>query len=91
MACIRNLCISSRVNTYLYNSAWSRMGIFDENGTCVGAIGHNAVEWEEDSDPVPMEVYNQIALGNNDQFNVRDSYEVISRSDTSEVFINPIF
>lgn len=38
-----------------------------------------------------MEVYNQIALGNNDQFNVRDSYEVISRSDTSEVFINPSF
>ena len=39
------------------------MGNFDENGTCVGAIGYNVFEWEEDSDPVPMEVYNQIRAG----------------------------
>jgi len=86
----------SHAETYLYNGVWSRVAIFDQEGNCVGAVGYNIFETDEETEGEPMAIYNQIALGNDYQFDVRDSYIVVKKSDAGEtatvdVYYSPVF
>lgn len=86
----------SQIETYLYNGVWSRIAIYDKEGNCVGAVGYNTFESDEENEGELMAVYNQIALGNDYQFNVKDSYTVVKKSDVGEtatvdVYYSPIF
>lgn len=85
-----------QAETYLYNGVWSRVGIYDENGQCLGAIGYNTFGPDEGADGEPMAIYNQIALGNDYQFNVKNTYTVVANSSTGEtatvdVYYSPVF
>ncbi len=75
----------SQSNTYLYNGVWSRVGIFDDNNNCVGAVGYNIFEPDEEAEDEKMSIYNQIALGNDYNFNVKHSYNVVKEFDAGEV------
>ena len=75
----------SQSNTYLYNGVLSRIGIFDDNNNCIGAVGYNIFEPDEEAEDEKMSIYNQIALGNDYQFNVKHSYNVVKEFDAGEV------
>ena len=61
---------------------WSIMDIFNANGELVGAIGYNVYEPYEGAEDLPAAIYNQIALGNDYQFDVRESYKVVKETDS---------
>ena len=58
--------------------------VFNEDGICVGKMGCNYYDLYEGEEDNPQAIYNQVALGNHYQFDVRNSYEVICRSDVIE-------
>lgn len=62
---------------YLYSGLWSRVGVYNTDGVCVGAIGYNVYDPDEVEDGEPMSIYSQIALGNDYQFNVRETYRMV--------------
>ncbi len=69
--------------------AWNRMGIYDENGTLVGAIGYNIYDTTQTE---PMAIYNQIALGNHYQFAVGgEEYHNTVTSDTFVTSTMPVY
>lgn len=74
---------SDTAGHYLYSGMWSRVGVYDENNSLVGAIGYNICD-DGASLEEPMSVYHQISLGNDYQFNVHDTYEIATKSDTFE-------
>lgn len=86
----------SQVETYLYSGVWSRVAIYDKEENCVGAVGYNIFEWDEETEGELMAVYNQIALGNDYQFDVKGSYTVVRKLDagetaTTDVYYSPSF
>lgn len=58
--------------------------IFDEGGICVGKIGRNYYELYEGAEDNPQAIYNQVALGNHYQFDVRNTYEIVRSDDIIE-------
>ncbi len=58
--------------------------IFDENGICVGKMGRNFYELYEGEEDNPQAIYNQVALGNHYQFDVRNTYEIVRSDDIIE-------
>ena len=81
---------------YLYQGVWSRVGVYDTNGNCVGAIGYNIYDADEYVAGEPMSIYHQIALGNNYQFNVHETYTIVKETDqyqtaTVDVYYAPNF
>ena len=82
--------------SYLYNGAWSRVGVYGADGVCVGAVGYNTYIASEVVEGEPMSIYHQVALGNDYQFNVRETYTVIKETDqcqtaTTDVYYAPGF
>lgn len=75
----------SQTETYLYSGVWSRVGIYDEEKNCVGAVGYNTFELDEGAEDELMAIYNQIALGNDYQFDVKNSYTVVKESNAGEI------
>ena len=67
--------------SYLYSGAWSRVGLYDADGNCVGAVGYNIYDVNEVVADEPMSIYSQVALGNDYQFDVRETYTVIKEND----------
>ncbi|GHV11388.1 hypothetical protein FACS1894219_02440 [Clostridia bacterium] len=59
----------------LYSGAFSVVDFYDRSGAFVGSAGYNTFEVAEDSEYLPAEVYNQIGLGNDYHFVVRDEDE----------------
>lgn len=57
---------------------------FNEDGICVGKMGCNYYEVYEGEEVNPQAIYNQVALGNHYQFDVRNSYEIINQSNVIE-------
>lgn len=53
---------------------FSKAGIRNEKGILAGIVGYNIYDGTEND---PKIIYNQIALGNHYQFDVRDSYKVV--------------
>ena len=62
------------LRTYDCPGLFSKAGIRNEKGILAGIVGYNRYDRAEDD---PRVVYNQIALGNHYQFDVRDSYKVV--------------
>lgn len=62
------------LRTYDCPGLFSKAGIRNEKGILAGIVGYNIYDGAEDD---PRVVYNQIALGNHYQFDVRDSYKVV--------------
>lgn len=61
---------------YEFLSAFSKHIINNENGLCVGVVGYNVYEPLKGGEDDPRAIYSQLALGNNYQFDVRNTYEV---------------
>lgn len=85
----------SQTETYLYSGVWSRIAIYDEEENCVGAVGYNIFDLDEEAEDELMAIYNQIALGNDYQFNVKNSYTVVQKTDVGEtatvdVYYSPV-
>ena len=73
-----------QAETYLYSGVWSRVAIYDSDKNCVGAVGYNIYESDEETEGELMAIYNQIALGNDYQFDVKGSYTVVKKADAGE-------
>lgn len=67
---------------YGFITAFSKLNFFNEKGECVGVIGYNIYELYEGAEDNPMAIYGQIAIGNNYQFNVKNSYKVVNETDS---------
>ena len=85
----------SQAETYLYGGVWSRVAIYDKEENCVGAVGYNVFDLDEEAEDKLMAIYNQIALGNDYQFDVKDSYTVVQKTDVGEtapvdVYYSPV-
>lgn len=85
----------SQNETYLYSGVWSRIAIYDKEGNGVGAVGYNIFESDDENEGELMAIYNQIALGNDYQFDVNGSYTVVKKSDAGEtatvdVYYSPV-
>ena len=70
-----------QASNYLYSGVWSRVGIYDADGTCVGAVGYNIYDAGEVVEGEPMSIFHQVALGNDYQFNVRETYTVVKETE----------
>ncbi len=86
---------ASTESIYLPDFAWSCVGIYDEEGNCVGAVGYNIFEPSGGTEEERMSIYNQIALGNDYRFDVKDSYRRIKETDQGEtarvdVYYSPV-
>lgn len=85
----------SQAENYLYSGVWSRVAIYDTEENCVGAAGYNTFELDEETEGELMAIYNQIALGNDYQFDVKGSYTVVKKLDAGEtatvdVYYSPV-
>lgn len=70
---------------------WSTVDIYNENNKCVGAMGYNIYELYEGAEDDPRAIYNQIALGNNYHFDVRDSYTVVKEFEYGTTAITDVY
>ncbi|MDE7284148.1 MAG: hypothetical protein K2N85_11300, partial [Lachnospiraceae bacterium] len=50
--------LDSQNETYLYSGVWSRIAIYDKEGNCVGAVGYNIFESDEENEGELMAIYN---------------------------------
>jgi hypothetical protein len=62
------------------SGVWSVLEILDGGGGQIGAVGYNIYEEYEGAEDLPQAIYNQIALGNNYSFDVRDSYRAVEET-----------
>ena len=62
-------------------SVFSKYNIRNEDNVCVGVVGYNMYKPYENAKDDPRAIYSQIALGNDYQFNVRDTYDVINETE----------
>ena len=76
---------------YLYNGAWSRVGLYDAEENCIGAVGYNVYEPNEAITDEPMSIYSQIALGNDYQFNVHETYTVVKKTDQHQTAMVDVY
>ena len=63
------------------SGVWSTLDIFNDKNERVGAVGYNIYELYEGAEDEPNAIYNQIALGNDYQFDVRNSYNIVKETD----------
>ena len=79
-------------NVYGLMSCFSKNYIYDKNGECVGAVGYNVVPSDLNEDSlIPIAIYNQIALGNDYRFDVKEKYDVVSSSDKTETALTDVY
>lgn len=62
-------------------SVFTKYSILNEDKVCVGAVGYNIYENYPGSEDDPRAIYNQICLGNDYHFDVRDGYNVVNKTD----------
>ncbi len=75
-----------------YASVFSPHYIFDENDNCVGLVGYNIIPQELSGEElIPNAIYNQIALGNDYCFDIREKYDVVSSSETCEKALTEVY
>ena len=65
-------------------SVFSKYDILNKDKELVGVAGFNVYEPYEGAEEEPAAIYNQIALGNDYQFDVRDSYNVVNETETGK-------
>ena len=69
-------------HSFFYEILLPVFDIYDENGNHAGAVGYNRYEEYEGAEDDPRAIYNQIALGNNYRFGVRDSYDITRETES---------
>lgn len=72
-------------------SVFSKYDILNKNNMSVGAAGFQIYEPYEGAEEDPIAIYHQIALGNDYQFDVRDSYEVVNKNESGETAIVDVY
>ena len=71
-------------------SVFSKYNILNEEKTLVGVVGFNKYEAYEGAEDEPAAIYNQIALGNDYQFDVRENYKVMNETKTGVTAITGV-
>lgn len=72
-------------------STFSKYNILNEDKVLVGIAGYNKYEVYEGAENEPAAVYNQIALGNDYHFDVRDTYKVINETETGVTAVTDVY
>ncbi|MDD6186566.1 MAG: hypothetical protein PUB11_00725 [Oscillospiraceae bacterium] len=79
-------------NPLIFGGLFSVYNIADGDSAIVGTVGYNIIPADLTSeDFIPQAIYNQIALGNDYFFDVRESYTVVDSSDGCETAIVNIY
>lgn len=79
-------------NSKVYASVFSPHYIFDGSDNCVGLVGYNIIPQELSGEElIPNAIYNQIALGNDYCFDIREKYDVVSSSETGETALTEVY
>lgn len=79
-------------DVYELMSCFSINYIYNDNNKPVGKVGYNVMPSDLDKESViPIAVYNQIALGNDYCFDVREKYDVLKSSSESETALTNVF
>lgn len=71
-------------------SVFSKYNILNEEKTLVGVVGFNKYEAYEGAEDESAAIYNQIALGNDYQFDVRENYKVMNETKTGVTAITDV-
>lgn len=75
-----------------YISVFSPNYIFDGNDNCIGLVGYNIIpQGLSGEEFIPNAIYNQIALGNDYCFDIREKYDVIGSSETGETALTNVY
>ncbi len=79
-------------DAYGLMSCFSKNYIYGKKGECVGVVGYNVVPSDLDEDSlIPIAIYNQIALGNDYCFDIKENYDVVSSSDKAETALTDVY
>lgn len=72
-------------------SVFSKYNILDENNILVGVVGYNKYETYKGAEDEPMAIYNQIALGNDYQFDIRENYNVVNETKSGVTAVTDVY
>ena len=72
-------------------STFSKYNILNEDKVLVGIVGYNKYEVYEGAENEPAAIYNQIALGNDYHFDVRETYKVINETKTGATAVTDVY
>ena len=72
-------------------SVFSKYNILNEDKILVGVAGYNKYEVYEGAENEPAAIYNQIALGNDYQFDVRETYKVMNETKTGVTAVTDVY
>ena len=72
-------------------STFSKYNILNEDKVLVGIAGYNKYEVYEGVENEPTAIYNQIALGNDYHFDVRETYKVINETKTGATAVTDVY
>ena len=72
-------------------STFSKYNILNEDKVLVGILGYNKYEVYEGAENEPAAIYNQIALGNDYHFDVRETYKVINETETGVTAVTDVY
>lgn len=79
-------------DVYELMSCFSINYIYNDNNECVGKVGYNMMPSDFDKENfIPIAVYNQIALGNDYRFDVKEKYDVLKSANKSEIALTNVF
>ncbi len=77
---------------YGMNGLYSLEYLFDEEENCVGAIGFNLLPPDAgEGEKLPMELFYEVALGNDWRFTVREDYEIVSKTENGETALTRVY
>lgn len=71
--------------------AYTLVGLSNESGKMIGAIGYNIYDEYEGAEDDPRTIYNQIALGNDYHFDVRDAYEIVNEVPSGATALTTVY
>ena len=70
---------------------FSKYNILNEDKDLVGVAGYNKYEVYESAENEPAAIYNQIALGNDYHFDIRDTYKVMKKTETGVTAVTDVY
>ena len=70
---------------------FSKYNILNEDKVLVGVAGYNKYEVYKGAENEPAAIYNQIALGNDYHFDVRETYKVINETKTGATAVTDVY
>ena len=77
---------------HIYFGLYSIYQIYDENRVKIGSVGYNIIPDDAQGETLtPMYIYNQIAIGNNYHFEIRDDYTVVKSTERTETAITRVY